>query len=675
MRSAVIVAATAIVLALAFATLQAGLPAEAATLKPTPGAAAVWTGIGPYGGRICGLVRCEAFPKVMYAATQSDRSQVFRSDDSGVTWERTAALDDWIYDLAVHPSNPAVVFGLGIETFFRSTDRGTTFKAYRYPNGITGATGKLAVHPANPDILYATGGANLKPNGARLAVLKSTNGGKTWMVTKLDAAADWVMHPGLALCAAAPDTIYASGYIHMDGDYHGRLYKSTNGGTTWTRVTSALLDDEYHLHSLAVDSRDPNRVYVTNNEGIVRSADGGATWAQQTAPARFYPTAVALDPANPKVLYAQTVPWGENPGFYKSQDGGVTWMRHTTGVYGSGVRIFAAGKKVWLGTSAGLFRSDNGGVSFAPSQTGIAAAWVDAFAIAPSSPSTLFAYVSQYGALRTKTRGASWAKGPTFKDIDGVAAVLAHPSNPATVYILTWHYGEDDLFKSTDGGKTFKSVFRKDVNALAGDPGDGNRLALAGRIYNTDWRSGPSYFGIYLSEDGGANGQSIKIRTDDGSEAQAVAFAPSDPKTIYVAGMTAARQAVVYRTADGGATWRLLPGPFESGFYTIAVDPTSANTVYVGAYNGIYRSLNGGSAWTEIHGYWGGQSIAVNPLKPAEIFVGGSNGLLFSRDRGSHWTEYNDDLPIHDVNVIALDPAARIVYAATDGGGIWRRKF
>jgi hypothetical protein len=439
-------------------------------------------------------------------------------------------------------------------------------------------------------------------------------------------------------------------------------------------VTSALLDEEMLLRGVAVDPKNPRRVFVAFSDGVARSSDGGTTWALQTAPDGFYAASIAIDASNPSVLYAQTRGWDPSPGCYKSKDGGVTWTRAAAGVYGSGRRILVADGRVWLACNVGLFRSDNGGASFAPAQTGIAASNVEAFAIAPSSPSTIQAYVEFYGMFRTKTRSASWVRGRSFEDIDGVADVLVPPADPQTVYVLTWHYGEDDLFKSIDGGKTFRSVFRKDVNDLAGDPTDGDRLALAGRIYTGAWGSGPSSFGIYLSDDGGASARPIKIRTDNGSQAQAVAFAPSDPETIYVAGQTAAGAAVVYKSTDGGAAWRLLPGPFQRGFFKIVVDPTSAGTVYIGSYSGVYRSLNGGASWTEIS-YWGGEAMAVNPLKPAEIFIGGGNGISFSADRGAHWTELDADLAASDVTGIVLDPAARTVYVSTEGAGICRRKF
>lgn len=674
MRSVVIAAAAVILCALGLAAPP--LAKRAAVAEPAAGAEAGWTPIGPYGGRISGLVRCPAAPNVMYAATKSGYGLVFRSNDSGASWTRKAAADDYIYDIAVHPTNPAVVYALGYEEFLKSVDGGATFKAYPYPKGISGAAGALAAHPSNPDILYATGKARLKPSGERLAVLKSANGGTTWTAMTLDAAADWVNFPGLAVCAASPETVYASGYVHRNGGDYGRIYKSTNGGTTWTNVTSAQFQEDHNLRSVAVDPRDPKRAYVTSVDGVARTTDGGTSWTLQTTPDDFYPTAVAVDPANSKALYAQTISWGDNPGFYKSQDGGLTWTRTTKGVFGIGVRILASGRTVWLGSSAGIFRSNSGGAAFAPAQKGLAASWVDDCDLVASSPSTLFAYVSQYGAMRTKTRGTSWLKGPLFKDIDGVADVLAHPSNPLKSYILTWGYGEDDLFRSTDGGKTFKSLFRKDVEALAGDPSDGDRLALAGRVYNSDWRSEPSYFGIYLSEDGGATWRPIKIRTDDGSEARAVAFAASDRKVLHVVGSTAERKPVLYRSADGGASWRRLKGPFEADYlvYAIAVDPTSPSVVYVSSSGGVYRSLNGGAAWAKIN-YWGGVTLAVNPLKPAEVFIGGPNGIQFSADRGAHWTDITGDLAAPDIAGIVLDPAARIVYVATRGAGVCKRKF
>ena len=647
-----------------------------APLRPSPlnKAVPVWTEVGPPGGEIRGLAWSAAAPGEMFAAAKAEVSQVFRSTDNGVSWKRTAFIADYTHDIAVHPRDPNIIYVLGAESFFRSGDRGSTFTACAYPKGIQAAEGQLAVNLADPEILYAAGETLVKPSGERLALLKSSNGGRTWSATKLDAAADWVSPRGIALSVKAPGTIYICGFIHKD-KYLGRVLKSVNGGTTWTSVTTPQLRDVPYIYAVAVDPADKNRVFLATYKGVARSADGGATWTLQTDPASFHAESIAVDPSNSKILYAQSGNWIDDRGCYKSGDGGITWKKYASGVYGGGLRILVSGKRIWLGSNAGLFRSDNGGVSFSPSQAGITAAHVDRFALAPSAPKTIYAEAGLHGCFKTRSGGASWIRCGTLARFQGIDGLIVHPSDPQTIYLLSWQSGEDDLYKSSNGGTSFKSLLRKDINGIGGDPGDGDRLALAGRIYKSDWLNDPSYFGIYLTEDGGASGTTIKIRNDDGSEAQAVAFAPSDKKTIYVGGFTASRQVVLYKTSDGGTTWRLLKGPFEYSIESIALDPTTADTVYAGTPTGFYRSLNGGSTWTALKKYWPAQSIAVNPLNPAEVFAAGSQGIVASVDRGKTLTDFNEDLPLIDVNWIALDPAGRIVYAGTEGAGIWRRKF
>jgi len=183
--------------------------------------------------------------------------------------------------------------------------------------------------------------------------------------------------------------------------------------------------------------------------------------------------------------------------------------------------------------------------------------------------------------------------------------------------------------------------------------------------------------GIFLSTDGGSNWTQIKIRDDNYSCATAAALDPANTNTIYIAGYTSARAAVLYKSTDGGANWTQLASPLATGsLSSIVVDPNSSNTIYAGTQTGgVYKSTNVGSSWTRLaNAPWDGKCIAVNPANSKEVFAGGW-GVFTSSDGGATWKDLSEGLPSQSVNSIAIDPAARVVYVGTGGGGICRRSF
>jgi photosystem II stability/assembly factor-like uncharacterized protein len=643
--------------------------------SPSAEAVPAWTEIGPAGGLILGLAQSAKIPNVYYAVSQAETSQVFKSKDGGKTWCRIGSFDDYLQDVGLDPRNAAVIYALGGENFYSSVDGGASFKTYRYPKDVDAYEGLLAVHPTNPGVLFAAGEAKVGQGGERLAVLRSRNGGRTWTATKIGPAGDWASPGGIALSPQDPNTGYFCGYIYLNG-YEGRVFKTVNGGATWTDVTSAPIRDAPYIHAVVVDPKDKNRVYLATSDGVARSADGGASWLFQEEPERIGFGSIAVDPASSNILYAQTTAWWTDRGCYKSSNGGRTWKKFASGVYGSGLRILVSKNRVWLATTAGLFRSDNRGVSYVPSQTGLNASRVRKFALAPSAPATIYAHSLSYACFRTKTGGSGWKKCAELPVTLTISGLEVHPSNPKTVYVLADRSNEeDDLFKSVNSGTSFKSVLKKEIAGIAIDPADGNRLAAAGAVYASDPGTDPSYFGIYLTTNGGGSWTPVKIRNDERSKAEVVAFAPSDRKTIYVGGTSAAGQTVLHKSVDGGTSWRELSGPFKYGFYAIAVDPDKPTTVYVGYPTGFCKSVNGGASWTSLTQYQSAYSIVINPRHPNEVFFGSMDGVFYSDTGGADWTDLNEGLPVLYVNWIGLDPAGRKLFAGTEGGGICRRRF
>jgi photosystem II stability/assembly factor-like uncharacterized protein len=185
--------------------------------------------------------------------------------------------------------------------------------------------------------------------------------------------------------------------------------------------------------------------------------------------------------------------------------------------------------------------------------------------------------------------------------------------------------------------------------------------------------------GIFLSTNGGTSWTQVKIYNENGSEADQAALAPSDMKTIYVAGHRyPSWNPILFRSANGGASWTQVTAPASQARVTgLAVHPGSPTTVYATtAWQGNFKSTDGGSSWTKLScAAYGAYCVAVNPSNPNEVFIGSSDGIDYSADGGATWTDLSAGLAAKNVVWIEIDGPGRLAYAGINGGGVCRRSF
>lgn len=206
---------------------------------------------------------------------------------------------------------------------------------------------------------------------------------------------------------------------------------------------------------------------------------------------------------------------------------------------------------------------------------------------------------------------------------------------------------------------------------LFADPRDFNHLLITGQVS----ANGQNSMGIMLSKNAGKSWTSSRISELPGSEAIVAAFAPSDSKILYVGGRTSAYLAIVGRSKDGGATWTNVTGGLQSPPNAVAVDPQDPDIVYAACQDGLWRTANGGTSWTKcaMTNYWGMRSVVINPANPKQVFAGHSYGVYCSQNRGLAWTDLSQGMTVPYVVGLSFDPVRKTLYAATDGGGLWKR--
>lgn len=219
-----------------------------------------------------------------------------------------------------------------------------------------------------------------------------------------------------------------------------------------------------------------------------------------------------------------------------------------------------------------------------------------------------------------------------------------------------------------DGGTNWKMLLNDVCNDLVVNNGNFNHIFVAG---NT-WSSGRNYATFHKSLDGGSTWTHNKFSVE--SWADAVAIHPSNDNVIYVGGSVASKP-TVFKSIDGGSSWskKILTGGPGLSVNSLAVDPNTPSRLYAGTMWGLFRSVNSGSSWTKKKGDLWVKCLKINPNNPSIIYAGCSDGVYVSTDYGNTWNEFNEGLTIKDVQWLDIDKSHKILYAATAGGGVYKR--
>ncbi|HEX6322410.1 MAG TPA: hypothetical protein VFZ36_01690 [Vicinamibacterales bacterium] len=329
---------------------------SAAAIDPAVLQAYQWRSIGPLrGGRSIAVSGVKGRPQEAYFGAVG--GGLWKTTDGGENWApvtdghiRSASVGA----VAVSESNPDIVYiGMGEscirgnimpgDGMYKSTDAGRTWTHVGFGDGTVDAISKIRVHPANPDIVYAAVFGKYGAPSSERGVFKSTDGGKSWR--KVLYRDDKTGAADLALDGKNPNVLFAAmweayrvEYQMSSGGPGSGLFKSTDGGETWTEITRnpGLPSGVVGRIGVAVSPADPNRVYalVENaNGGLFVSDDAGATWtlindSRNIRQRAFYYTHVTADSADRNTVYVL------NTGLYKSSDGGKTLASIGQGTHG-----------------------------------------------------------------------------------------------------------------------------------------------------------------------------------------------------------------------------------------------------------------------------------------------------------------------------------------------------
>lgn len=491
----------------------------------------------------------------------------------------------------------------------------------------------LVIDPSNPDVVYA---------GTWLGgVFKSTDGGRTW-----SHASDGLATSGLALAVDPrfPETLYA-------GTFDG-VYKTSDGARSWRPLGGLPAET---VLTLAVDPVDPDTVYAgVGDDSVYRSTDGGATWLAATAGLEeaiglYY--ALAVDPADHRVVYAAC-----GSGVYRSADSGAHWTDVTGDLPSpNGIHSLAIDPRsglLYAGAFDGVYRSADGGQHWMAPATAIQND-VAALVVDPAVADRLYAGNND-GVVRSDDGGVTWRE--VNSGLEGYVWSLAIEAT-GTVYCGTSPLG---VLKSSDAGESWSlsnlGLAATFISALAVDPTDSS-VVYAGSNDRL----------LFKTSDGGMSWERIA----EPGHVEALAIDPETPSTLY-----AGTWGTVFRSLDGGLSWTSSEPSDLLDVTSIVLDPADPSTLYAGSFTGAFVSRDGAETWQATGFTDSVLALLIDPTRPYILYAGTSDGVWKTDDRGDTWTWAGKGLPAASgVTTLALDPSRpNILYAGGSFSGLYRSR-
>ncbi|HEV2387892.1 MAG TPA: hypothetical protein VGS20_11620 [Candidatus Acidoferrales bacterium] len=635
-----------------------------------------WRSIGPYrGGRVTAVAGVASAPRVYYMGATG--GGVWKTVDAGIRWtpisDRTFKTGS-VGAIAVAESDPNVIYvGMGEaclranlshgDGVYKSIDGGKTWSHVGLDE--TSQIGSIAIDPRDPGIVYvAAVGHPYGPNEER-GVFRSVDGGQTWQkvlyVNDKTGAVDLAMdrrHP-LTIYAAAWQVLRTPWKIEPDGPGSG-IYKTTDGGDHWTKLTDGLPATDMGKIGLAISPVNSDRVWATiggDKGGIFRSDDGGRNWQLlngdfSMTSRQYYYGHIFADSQKADTVYTFT-----NKSFLVSTDGGTTWRRMPNTTHGDyhGFWMDPHDDTRWIcGNDGGAAVTFDGGQTYSSEM---------------NQPTAQFYTVTTDNAFPYRVYGAQQDNTTV-----AIASQTAGPGIDAT----DWY--------EVGGGES---------GYVVPDPANPD-IVYAGAYWGTltryDRRNGTvRSIAVWPDYPGGRSAAEMKYRFQ---WTFPIAISPADPGTIY------AGANVLFRSTDQGQSWQAISPDLtrndkqrESGghlediyctIFTIAPSPVDKNVIWTGSDDGlVHLTRDGGRTWTDVTppdvAPWTRINIIeASPFDPATAYVAANRYqvddfrpyLYRTHDFGKTWTLLTTGIPTNTfVRTVREDRVRKgLLFAGTETG-------
>lgn len=620
------------------------------------------------------LAVCPARPEVIYVGTgeglhRPDLSVgdgVFKSIDGGKSWVHMGLSDvQQVGGITVHPTNPDIVFVAALghpygpneeRGIFRSTNGGRSWEKVLYINPNTGAI-QVEFDPNNPKILFASlwehrdgPWENGSFSGSNSGLYKSTDGGAKWTrVTRgLPGAAEGLGRIGIGIAPSNSKWMYAT----VDARNNGGIYQSKDGGESWSLVTAdrRLWGRGSDFAEIKVHPKDPNRVFI-GNVAAYRSTDGGKTWtSDKGAPGGDDYHRIWINPLNPDIML-----YAADQGGTITVNGGRTWSswynQPTSQLYhvstDNQFPYWVYGGQQESGAIGVASRGNGGQISFRDFM-GVGA---DEYAyVAPDPLNPDIIYGGRVIRFNKKTGQSQNVAPEALRSgkyrMLRTMPLLFHPADPHTLFFAT-----NVLWKTTNGGQEWQIIspdLSREQPEVPESIGDFRTPEL-----NTMPRRGVIY---------------------------AVAPSPLEVGTLWAG----TDDGLVHLTRDGGANWKnVTPGDLRAWDKVSQLDAGhfDRNTAYM-AINAIrrddmrphiFKTHDGGATWTRIvNGMNPNGPVNVvreDPKQPGLLFAGTEREVYFSADDGANWQLLRQNMPASSIRDLVVKDDDLVI--GTHGRSIW----
>jgi photosystem II stability/assembly factor-like uncharacterized protein len=696
--------------------------------------------IGPSApsGRVWSVTGVPGQPKTFYACTAE--GGVWRTTNNGTT---TAQIFDQenaasCGAVAIAPSDPNIIWvgsgepaarqsvapGYGV---YKSVDGGKTWQHLGLET--TQEIAAIVIDPRDPQTVYVGAMGHLWGTNTDRGLFKTTDGGRTWRKTLfvdemtgcIDVAAD--PHDPNVVYATTWQRLRSGGAEMRESGPGSGIYKSTDRGEHWTRLTNGLPAEPLSKITLAVAQKTRGLVYayVLSGEagrggrtsdagGVFRSDDGGASWRRVSPKlsSRTYYTHIKIDPTNDRRLFILDLE------LWRSDDSGATWVKHNmknihNDLHGlwidpndadhlvlagdGGVNVTVDGGTAWYQTvmPLGQFYDIDvdmrepywvyGGMQDTASWAGPSRTydnegitdhdWIklrsvgDGMAIHPHPRDPNIIYLAQNNGNLAHLDLRTWTRTELQPDPSMAAALALHQ--------FRWDWSPPFIVSATDPNMLYVGanyVFRCEIGAA----GANREVAHTCTVISPDLTAqqdkthppvGQGYFsyGALFS----------------------LAQSPVDANVLWAG----ADDGPIHVTRDGGKNWTrvdasLPAGPYKEGFVSkIEPSRTAAGTAYV-AYDlhyhddfrpYLFKTMDFGRTWTAITNdlpAWGSTYvIREDPHNPRVLYVGTESGLFVSIDGSAHWVRWKSTMPYTAVRSLVVHPRDRELVVGTFGLSLW----
>lgn len=674
-----------------------------------------------------------------------------------------AVMSGRVSDMAVIDTAPKKIYvGAAGGGVWKSTNAGVTFTPIfdDYPQSI----GAIRIDQARPDTVWVGTGEPWTRNSTSVGegLFRTTDAGKTWSKVGLDSTERIAM---IAIHPKTPSTVFvaAPGPLFHDSPHRG-LYRTTDFGSTWTKVLSG--DERTGCTDVVIDPKNPRIMLASMwsfrrtpysfssggpGGGIFRSTDGGTTWTKMS---KGLPSgdvgriAIAMSPVDPKTIYASVE--AKESGLYVSTDGGLSWQRRYVGgavdirpFYFSRIVCDPKDKNVIYKHGVGLYRSDDGGMTFGTvansAHSDHHAVWIDpantehlligtdggvyesldkgrSVRFFGNIPIGQFYHVTTddqqpykvYGGLQDNS---SWF-GPSRKPGGIGNGDWQLVGGGDGFHVVVDRGNPDIVFWESQGGNIVRTNTKTGQSkTVAPKPDDGSmklrynwnspivRGTKAGVVY-----VGSQY--VHRSTDLGESWKRISpdLTTNDSTklsqeESGGLTVDNSSAEnhcTVFTIAESPRSESIIWAgtddgnlqvTTDGGASWRNVtpnvPG-LPKATWVSCVEPSShADATCFVTFDGhmtgdmttyVYMTTDMGATWKPLSApYLKGYAHVVrqDPRRSSSLYLGTESGLYISNDNGQSWTHFRNKLPMVAVRDLAVQSREEELVVATHGRGLY----